>query len=204
MGEQWRGRINESLDSVTFLIPILTPRFFRSSACRDELERFLQREKDLGRGDLILPIYYLECPLLSDPAKRSNDALAEIIHSRQYWDWRRLRFEPLEFKEVRETIANMAEGVIAALNRPTLAKSGSGISGSGAQVFTRPQESGTHEPFKEATAVTSPAFFFAPGDAIASFSYPGEQKYTFDGDRVIYIRLFPKSSTDQPKIAELR
>jgi cobaltochelatase CobT len=85
-GEQWRKRINGSIESVTFLIPILTPRFFRSNACRDELERFLQREQELGRGDLILPIYYLDSPPLNDPAKRSSDALAETIHSRQYWD----------------------------------------------------------------------------------------------------------------------
>jgi cobaltochelatase CobT len=56
-GQQWQERINQSLDAVTFLIPIITPAFFRSDACRDELERFLKREKELGRGDLILPVY---------------------------------------------------------------------------------------------------------------------------------------------------
>jgi cobaltochelatase CobT len=56
-GEQWRERIDGSLDSVTFLIPIVTPRFFRSDACRDELDRYLKREQKLGRGDLVLPVY---------------------------------------------------------------------------------------------------------------------------------------------------
>src|SRR5262245_27655205 len=53
-GQQWQERIDESLDAVTFLIPILTPGFFKSVACRAELERFLQREKRLKRNDLIL------------------------------------------------------------------------------------------------------------------------------------------------------
>ena len=56
-GENWKKRIEESLDDATFLIPIITPSFFKSQACRDELERFLDREKKLGRNDLVLPIW---------------------------------------------------------------------------------------------------------------------------------------------------
>ena len=56
-GQQWQERINGSLDATTFLLPIITPAFFRSDACREELERFLKREEELQRGDLILPIY---------------------------------------------------------------------------------------------------------------------------------------------------
>jgi cobaltochelatase CobT len=33
-GQQWQQRIHESLDAVTFLIPILTPDFFKREACR--------------------------------------------------------------------------------------------------------------------------------------------------------------------------
>ncbi|PXF61383.1 MAG: hypothetical protein C4B59_03855 [Candidatus Methanogaster sp.] len=56
-GQNWKKRIEESIDEVTFLIPIITPSFFRSPYCRDELQRFLEREKELGRNDLVLPIY---------------------------------------------------------------------------------------------------------------------------------------------------
>jgi hypothetical protein len=193
-GQQWRKRIDESLDGVTFLIPILTPRFFRSAACRDELKRFLKREEELRRGDLILPIYYLDSSTLNDPAKRSNDDLAEIIHSRQYWDWRQLRFEPLDSKKFGETIAKMAKQLITALERPALADPARTLSGLGVQT------GGTAEPFKEAAASHSPAFFFPRGATIASFGYPNEQEYSFDGDKVIYLRLLPKSSKDQPKV----
>ncbi len=55
------------LGAVTFLIPILTPSFFKSDYCRGEVEKFLDREKQLDRNDLILPIYYFDTPLLNDP-----------------------------------------------------------------------------------------------------------------------------------------
>jgi hypothetical protein len=192
-GEQWRKRINGSIESVTFLIPILTPRFFRSNACRDELERFLQREQELGRGDLILPIYYLDSPPLNDPAKRSSDALAETIHSRQYWDWRQLRFESFESKQVGETIAKMAKEIIAALERPAPADPAPTLSELGVRAR------GIAKPFKEAIASYSPAFFFPRSATIAS-SGSSEQKYSFDGDSVIYLRMFPKLSDKQPNV----
>jgi hypothetical protein len=50
-GENWQERIEESLDEVTFLIPILTPGFFNSENCRKELQRFVEREKKLNRKD---------------------------------------------------------------------------------------------------------------------------------------------------------
>jgi hypothetical protein len=120
-GQQWQDRIDSSLDSATFLIPVITPRFFRSEACRTELERFLKREQELGRRDLILPIYYIDAPVLNDPIKRNRDALAEIIHSRQYWDWRPLRFKAFTSEQVGETIAQMAAKVVIALERSTVA-----------------------------------------------------------------------------------
>lgn len=55
-------------------------------------------------------------------------------------------------------------------------------------------------PFPEATATTSPAFFFPRNAKIASFGSPGEQDYKFEGDKAVYVRLFPRTSEDQPKI----
>lgn len=55
-------------------------------------------------------------------------------------------------------------------------------------------------PFQEASSIVSPAFFFPRGAAIATFGFPGEQAYHFEGDKAIYLRLFPKYSDDQPRI----
>jgi cobaltochelatase CobT len=41
-GQQWQSRIEGSLNDVTFLIPIITPGFFRSKPCQDEIELFLR------------------------------------------------------------------------------------------------------------------------------------------------------------------
>jgi TIR domain len=114
-GQQWQERINESLDEATFLIPILTPSFFRRDACRGELERFLDREKQLKRNDLILPVYYVDCPLLNDSSKRDADLLAKVIASRQRVDWRELRFEPFTSPDVRKMIAKIAKQIAEAL-----------------------------------------------------------------------------------------
>ena len=49
-----------------FLIPIITPGFFDSKPCREELELFLQRERTLSRSDLILPVYYIDYPAFNN------------------------------------------------------------------------------------------------------------------------------------------
>lgn len=116
-GQQWKERIDESLDEVTFLIPIITPGFFKSDVCGDELRKFLEREKKLGRNDLILPVYYVDCPLLNDKEKRATDELAETVAERQYADWRDLRFEPLTSSQVCRVLAKLAVQIRDALER---------------------------------------------------------------------------------------
>jgi F-box protein 11 len=114
-GKNWKQRIEDSLDEVTFLIPIITPSFFNSQPCREELQRFLDREKQLGRTDLILPIYFVDCPLLNDEKLRAKDELAQAIASRQYADWRDLRFEPFTNPQVGKTLARLAVQIRDAL-----------------------------------------------------------------------------------------
>jgi len=50
-------------------------------------------------------VYYVECPTLSDKAKRKQDPLAKAIATRQYADWRELRFEPFTPPEVGKRLA---------------------------------------------------------------------------------------------------
>lgn len=116
-GENWKERIEDSLDQVTFLIPIVTPSFFNSSHCRDELQRFLDREKRLGRNDLILPIYYVDTELLNDEVRREKDELARAIHAHQYADWRELRDKSFASEKVRATLGQLATQIYTALER---------------------------------------------------------------------------------------
>ncbi|HEV2764655.1 MAG TPA: TIR domain-containing protein, partial [Pyrinomonadaceae bacterium] len=116
-GQSWLQRIEESIDEVTFLIPVITPSFFNSKYCRDELRRFLEREKRLGRNDLILPIHFIDTPLLNDEELRATDELAQAVASRQYADWRELRFEPFTNPQVGKTLERLARQIRDALPR---------------------------------------------------------------------------------------
>src|ERR1700758_5147347 len=58
-GQNWQQRIDAALDTVALLLVIITPSLFRSPACREEFEKFLDREHALDRVDLILPVYYI-------------------------------------------------------------------------------------------------------------------------------------------------
>ena len=121
-GENWQRRIENSLDSTSFLVPIVTPGFFSSEACRAEVLRFLEREKELRRDDLILPIYYAECPVLSDEDSTKNDPVATAIAAHQYMDWRDLRFEPFASPSVGRAIAAMAAQIKLAIPGAPLPK----------------------------------------------------------------------------------
>lgn len=108
LGEHWPGKLDEMLEETRFFMPILTPSFFRSQACRDELEKFLRAEHDRGRNDLVLPIYYISCRVLEDPSLRASDPLVSAIHERQREDWRERRWKPVEDPEVRRSLEALA------------------------------------------------------------------------------------------------
>lgn len=107
-GQNWQRRIDDALAEVTLLLVIVTPGLFRSPACRDEVARFREHESKLGRDDLILPVYYVSALEIDDPAMREADDMASLLWSRQYADWRELRFEPLTSPVVRKAVAQLA------------------------------------------------------------------------------------------------
>lgn len=116
-GQQWQQRLDDSLSSVRLLIPIITPSFFKSEACRREVERFVRREKQLGRDDLIFPVYYVTASVLEDKAKRQQDEIAQLIHRHQHQDWRKFRHKPLTEPGPRKMLAKMAQHIVAAMER---------------------------------------------------------------------------------------
>jgi TIR domain len=118
LGENWRERLNIVLGETRFFIPILTPNYFESKACRDELARFLEFERQSGRNDLILPIYYIDCAVLEDPKLRSDAPLAMEIDGRQRYDWRKLRNKPFGNSAVRTELERLARQIHRARLRP--------------------------------------------------------------------------------------
>lgn len=116
-GQDWARLIQQALGEVSLLFPVLTPGFFQSKYCRQELEQFLMYEQQRGRNDLILPIHYVEVDELTQPEEHEPDSLVELIRSRQVVDWRELRHEPHTNPVVGRTVAELAKQVRFALKR---------------------------------------------------------------------------------------
>ena len=112
-GQAWEERIEKSLDDAAFLIPIITPGYFTSDMCRKEFDRFLRRESFLDRMDLLLPVYYVQ----SAPIEENIDAIARVISSRNYVDWRQLRFEPPTSQQIGRAFESLAKHIVDALTR---------------------------------------------------------------------------------------
>ncbi|HEX8128753.1 MAG TPA: right-handed parallel beta-helix repeat-containing protein, partial [Pyrinomonadaceae bacterium] len=156
-GQNWKERIDDSIDEVTFLIPIITPSFFNSAACRAELERFLERERKLKRNDLVLPVYYVGSPVLDDDTKRAKDKLAQEISKHQFADWRELRFEPFTSPQVGRILAQLAVQIRDALERPDSPKAAAARRSGGKQraKSTRAKASTVPQPTGEQTLPTA-------------------------------------------------
>ena len=123
-GEHWPTRLEQALAETTVLIPILTPSFFASGACRQELETFLEHEDALGRKDLILPVYWTACPCLENAQHDSTDDLAAFLRTRQREDWRELWKGGFKTKKVRQTLEKMALDLDRALAQRSRSPSG--------------------------------------------------------------------------------
>jgi cobaltochelatase CobT len=108
-GQFWEERIANSLSEVTFLIPIITPSFFVSPACRSEFDTFLKMEATLGVSRLILPLYYVYCDKIDQPGL--DDPIVQAVKGRQWTDWRPFRFKPYDTPDVRLALAELATDI---------------------------------------------------------------------------------------------
>jgi hypothetical protein len=118
LGQNIQQQITASLNETLLLIPILTPSYFKSAWCRDELSSFLDRERQLGRNDLIISIYYQEVRELSEAMKYPgvrgfvNDPLIQEIAPRLASDWRSLRDQDLKAPAVKHELERIARRII--------------------------------------------------------------------------------------------
>jgi parallel beta-helix repeat protein len=110
-GQNWQQRIDETIDAATLLIAIVTPEFFLSEECRREVLRFVERERQLRRRDLILPVYYIGAREMDDPALRDGDDVARVLASRQHADWRKLRSKEISSPDAFAKIVEIAERI---------------------------------------------------------------------------------------------
>ena len=116
-GQKWEEKLAQAISTSRFLIPIVTPLFFTSAPCRDELKQFMEHEKSLSRDDLILPIYFVTAPVLERPELLKDDALASEIASRQRYDWRIRAALPPNEPQIRGAVRELAEKIATAIAR---------------------------------------------------------------------------------------
>jgi hypothetical protein len=111
-GAQWQQRIEGSLATVAFFVPILTPRYFLSAACRNELNTFARRASDLGVRELLLPILYMDVP--GADAETPEDELVTLARSFQWVDWREHRWSNRGDGSYRRAVAELAQRLVEA------------------------------------------------------------------------------------------
>ena len=114
-GDKWRDKIDVHLESVAFFIPVMTPRYFKSAACRTELNLFVRRASELGLEDLLLPLYYLDVPSIE--VKDEKDDLILKICEFHWQNWRDLRFKDVYSEAYRQGVSGMAQRLVHANKR---------------------------------------------------------------------------------------
>ena len=117
-GTLWEGEISGAIEQSAFFIPIISPRVIQSEHRGVEFQKFLEREKTLGRTDLIFPILYIDVPELHDDDVWRNHPTLNAIGARQYVNWCDFRFE-LDGPQVRRAIAQFCAKIGATLRRST-------------------------------------------------------------------------------------
>src|SRR6266849_2549927 len=124
VGQDFDTVIEDALDDAVLFIPILTPSYFGSDYCKRELRRFLKRATELGRHDLILPIYFVDYPPLNDDqllkTKGKEYELEAAVKRHQWVDWRELRKKGATAPDFRTQSMKFADGIQAAVERVAL------------------------------------------------------------------------------------
>ena len=129
-GEEWPQKIDDNLASVAFFIPVITPRYFMSSACRRELRAFARRAERPGLEGLLLPLYYVDVPSLEDESV--EDDLIRMVRKFQWQDWRELRWKDTTSEEYRRGVDAIVTRLIEANKRAeevSIAEAAAGVEG---------------------------------------------------------------------------
>jgi len=111
-GDDWRPKIDASLSSIAFFVPVITPRFFRSEECRREFNFFARSAERLGVKELVLPVLWVDFPGLhvEDP----GDDLIALVRQFQWSDWTNAKFAEIGSGEYRKAVNELAERLVLA------------------------------------------------------------------------------------------
>ena len=111
-GDKWREKIGDNLALVAFFIPVMTPRYFMSPECCGELRSFAHRADKLGLKELLLPLYYVNVPSLSEESVEND--LLRMVREFHWQDWRDLRYMEVTSEAYRKGVADIAGRLVKA------------------------------------------------------------------------------------------
>lgn len=113
-GEDWRQKIFDSIKQATFLIPIITMRYFDSDACREEFIAFYEDAKRIGVTDLIMPI------VLAGGSRITADSTSEemrIVHGLQHISIENAFIEGFDSPQWNRLIGRMVRELSSAVTK---------------------------------------------------------------------------------------
>ncbi|MET0417638.1 MAG: toll/interleukin-1 receptor domain-containing protein [Actinoplanes sp.] len=108
-GDQWRSKIDMTLTDASFLIAVVTPRYFKRPECRRELLSFHAQAKNRNLERLLLPILYID---VADLSEDSSDEAVALIARAQFADWRTLRLHDVNSPEYRKGVNALAQRIL--------------------------------------------------------------------------------------------
>lgn len=110
-GEYWESAITSNIGNASFFIPILSPSYFSSAFCIQELRQYLSIAKASDAHELVLPILFSD--ITSDYLTLDKE-LVESTLAFQYEDWTNLRFMQRDSEPYLRAVNRMAQRIIEA------------------------------------------------------------------------------------------
>ena len=110
-GADWAASIERTISQTVFFIPIVTPRYLKSTHCFAEFHSFRSRMVDLSHDDLIFPILYVGVDHIDADETVFGDEL-QALRRHQWIDFRPLRHADPRSHEVGMWVDGLAENIL--------------------------------------------------------------------------------------------
>lgn len=90
-GATWSKQVEEFVDRATALVPVMSPSYFKSNACRKEFEVFLERGQRVNRP-LVFPVYFVTAGEVENAAPQPQGLWVQTLRQHKIFDLRQHRF----------------------------------------------------------------------------------------------------------------
>lgn len=142
-GERWRKAIEASIDTASLFIPVLSPNYFGSPNCIQELKQYLGKVERSGAKELILPLMLVS---FDNTKETVEPGLIEKMKTFQYHDIHEMRLFDRGCGAYRKALNTLATGIYAA-ERSVLARAEEAASEAESNAPAQKRETDNDEPF---------------------------------------------------------